>query len=288
MPDDFGASDFGDSEAAVARPGRSEDEAAEEEDAETTTAPAKHWPSPSMFCFMFILSQAEIELTKMLAQKRYSIFSCDEHSVYSRQFVDLGGGETTAKPLVQIIGDPAPACKTTEHTVCNARIFVQVWVAVSRDGKYKNHDWTVKVDSDSVFFPDRLRHVLQGHPTGVPAAVMSMGCWLDKIWFLGPLEIVSRELLQAYMRNPKVCTERVDFDLGEDKWMEKCFTSLNIGFHKIDGTWMVSDNSHFPGIPPDPCAYEACDGEHKKIVYHHYKTPSDWETCHNKANHHFD
>merc|ERR1712050_792410 len=50
------------------------------------------------------------------------------------------------------------------NTALNTDIFIGVWNAVSLLGRYQYHDWTVKVDPDAVFFPERLRELLLRKP----------------------------------------------------------------------------------------------------------------------------
>jgi hypothetical protein len=49
------------------------------------------------------------------------------------------------------------------HTALNTDVFIAVWSEVCHQGDHRNHDWVVKVDPDSVFFPVRLRWLLQKH-----------------------------------------------------------------------------------------------------------------------------
>merc|ERR1712014_9910 len=48
-------------------------------------------------------------------------------------------------------------------TWINSPIFIQIWKAIRTEGLWASHDWTVKVDADTVFLPMRLRTKLNSH-----------------------------------------------------------------------------------------------------------------------------
>ena len=52
------------------------------------------------------------------------------------------------------------------YTAQNTPIFAAVWHAVVAKGDYLRHDWTVKADPDSVFFPSRLGSLLRSRGLG--------------------------------------------------------------------------------------------------------------------------
>ena len=45
-------------------------------------------------------------------------------------------------------------------TALNLDIFIAVWTKVISDAIFEKHAWTVKVDPDAAFFPQRLRYIL--------------------------------------------------------------------------------------------------------------------------------
>jgi len=51
----------------------------------------------------------------------------------------------------------------TTSSWLNTLVFIKAWQLVKWDGRYQKHDWTVKVDPDAVFFPERLRTVVRQH-----------------------------------------------------------------------------------------------------------------------------
>merc|ERR1740121_710691 len=93
----------------------------------------------SLFCFMVEMSNSgEVLLDFVAKSKKAGIYGCDASKVYE--------------------GHPVDARHTEES-------FMRVWQQVFEDGKYKSYDWTVKVDPDTVWLPDRLRSRLEAFET---------------------------------------------------------------------------------------------------------------------------
>merc|ERR1739836_331063 len=82
--------------------------------------------------------------------------------------------------------------KCEKHEVWwNTPIFIAVWAAVVQEGRFDFHDWTVKVDPDTVFFPDRLRSILQTHPTAGFVANCKYGLH-------GPMEVFAKSAMEIF------------------------------------------------------------------------------------------
>merc|ERR1719220_2047052 len=88
-------------------------------------------------------------------------------------------------------------------TALNTEIFLAVWARVVSDGRFQVHDWTVKVDPDCGFFPDRLRTILLHHAEG-PAGVYLNNC---KLGLHGPLEVLSRKAVSAWWAGVPKCQQ---------------------------------------------------------------------------------
>ncbi|CAK0792423.1 unnamed protein product [Prorocentrum cordatum] len=93
--------------------------------------------------------------------------------------------------------------------------------------------WTVKVDPDAVFFPDRLRTVLAHYvepPNGGRAALNNC-----KFGMHGPIEVFSRNAIGAFQAARDQCTAHFeqmcqgDCKWGEDDiWVDQCLKYLNV------------------------------------------------------------
>lgn len=55
-------------------------------------------------------------------------------------------------------------------------LFMHAWDVVIQDGRFRSHDWVVKVDMDAVFLPVRLREHLRGNTTEKGERVFFTNC----------------------------------------------------------------------------------------------------------------
>jgi len=244
------------------------------------------WNETSLYCFAYFRPDtAEEDLVRSQAQQGVGIFECDEYGVYAGENVTLGKtarGEELSSIAVDIRGSDMGDCETSAHTVCNALTFLRIWSRVVEEGSFLRHAWTVKVDFDAVFFPNRLRALLDEHTTGVARYVWNLKCW-SSIQFLGPLEILSRAALEFYDDRSWACVQHLNWrTVGEDLFMQECLDYLKVPHVDLSG--ILSDNSAPPGHDPDPCAYVACTDQ-EKVAFHHFKTPKEWDVCHHQSLH---
>merc|ERR1719210_1040621 len=123
-----------------------------------------------------------------------SIFGCEEYAVYSNLTVEIAPGIWTT------IVNFSFSCTKGENFLMalNIEVFCAVWAKVLNDGRFRFHDWTVKVDPDTVFFPARLRKILRNHfDEGGDA---NKGIYLNncKGGLQGPIEVFSRNAVQRW------------------------------------------------------------------------------------------
>merc|ERR1712217_53618 len=119
-----------------------------------------------------------------------SLFACDAYSVYSNKSIELIPGHRTRiidSDLVAPLGG-------IYHTALNTPVFMELWSRVLRDGIFDHYAWTVKVDPDTVFLPDRLRGLLQNH-SEAPGGMYVNNC---KYGLHGPIEVFSRNAVRAW------------------------------------------------------------------------------------------
>lgn len=152
----------------------------------TTTTPRRY---VSLFCFTLARSYGfEIDITRLQLAKGTGIFDCDETVVFSDVRTWISQGPTYlvnpdgTKPeilietvdigmklspyidkLALVNGDEA-ALQNVAASWRNAPHLVECWRRLLEDGRYKFHDWVVKVDPDAAFFPARLRARLAKPP----------------------------------------------------------------------------------------------------------------------------
>jgi len=219
----------------------------------------------SLFCFSLMLPWGyEFGLLSSQLSGKKSIFACDEAAVYSSGVLDLGGVQT-----VKVDSDLHCKYGGEFHTVLNTPVFKKVWERVIQDGRFRLHDWIVKVDPDAVFFPWRLRRVLTGPDQFTAAA--GNGTFLNNCGFglHGPLEVLSRRALEVYAEGVDDCPQPPQ----EDVYLQQCLIHLG-----------VVQVNHFNLLAEAHCAFEdweKCDSDH--VSFHPFKKWSAYKRCLSKV-----
>jgi len=207
----------------------------------------------------------ELGLLQLQYSERQSIFGCDEYALYSDREVNISHGLVSS-----VIGSDLK-CKYggDSGTALNTGIFIALWKQVIAEGRFRFHAWTVKVDPDAVFFPDRLRGVLHRHHDG-PNGVYVNNC---KYGLHGPTEVFSRKALEAYAMNYLQCERKFWFAYthwGEDMYMDQCLQRvLNV---QRNNEWAIICEDHC-----DCPEYTGC--KTGAITFHPFKTVSSYREC---------
>merc|ERR1712190_152200 len=169
----------------------------------------------------------ELELLQQQYQKKVSLFSCDHYDVFSDGDAEVGSGY--------------PAIKVTDNdhefrlikrkktgTWVNTGMFKQVWKAIAQKPEIKEVQWVVKVDADAIFFPHRLKGMLQGHPITYTGIYLE-NCNEVKWGFFGNLEVFSVEAFNTLLNNIDSCSKSIDWvkgtkfgPIGEDLFALMC------------------------------------------------------------------
>lgn len=205
------------------------------------------------------------------------IFECDEYAVYSNGGVMQLGGQMTIEipaPTVRM-GDLSVAGTTTSSWL-NTLIFMKVWEMVTADGRWWSHDWTVKLDPDAVFFPDRLRFELLPHTTTVLDGPARYVANCDRTWhdedptlkLFGSLEVFNRNAVGTYKAFHQRCKSELKWKgWGEDFFMQNCFKML--GVDAVNGTHMLGDKRCYAA----PCT------DTSKVAFHDFKSVAPFIRC---------
>jgi len=233
------------------------------------------------------------ELALLTKQKQYgaSLFGCEWWSVYSDVAVDIGG-YTTIK-VEDYNGEFHQIKRKETKTWVNWGMFYQVWLKVKEtEGVYKA-DYTVKVDADAVFIPQRLRMYLGSTIKGdSPHGLYLENCQNVQYGFFGHLEVISREGARVLTSNLEEChslfapcaNEGCDWKWGA--WGEDVFTQRCMDHHyvdKVEAFDMTTDGA---------CAADRPEGEKKNkkwnaqdcsqlktVTSHPYKKPAEYFKC---------
>jgi len=253
------------------------------------------FPGLSFFCFESYTNNTgstkksyELELIKMQKEKGVSIFRCSEQAVYSDVEVMIAPGLYTIK-VEDVKGDWHFAKRKLTGAWINTGMFFQIWKKIAAAGAYKRHDWTIKVDADAVFFPNKLYEHLRGAP--VPAE----GCYYENCKFVddgyfGNLEVFSTTAFQIFTDNMDSCYTELPWKvgvkngkfgpMGEDLFAQKCMDKH--GVKKVDGFMLTRDGmceADRPESEKDNKMWQPpCDGATTATI-HPLKKPEAWIKC---------
>lgn len=223
---------------------------------EASQASEGHCLGHSLWCLTVVTTGEEQSLLDAQRENGVGIFQCDAHAIFQ--------------------GAPAPMGDW--KSLANTDVFIDVWEnSIKQDENWKKHDWTVKVDVDLVFFPDRLRWHIDNL-----CAPKKTGVYLkntDFKWgFLGSLEVFSSQAMQMYYQVGWKCAENIGHNSGEDGYMKGCMDALGVA--SMSDTTLLDDKytrGGFSGWGPGNCQNGATVG------FHPYKTEWVWESCHDAA-----
>lgn len=226
----------------------------------------------SIFCFSLMMPRSyELELLKNQHKLGAGIFACDEAAVYSNESITVAHGVRTR------VVDSDLVCKLggESYTALNSWIFVAVWRKVVEDATYMHFSWTVKVDPDSVFLPDRLNMVLRDHK----AAGYLNNC---KYGLHGPIEVLSRSAVAALAadydaspdgKSPKKCVEQLDLNsFGEDVFLDRCLKDVLKVSREMDERLMCEAHCDCPD-------WFWCKNGTSRVSFHPFKRPDLYSQC---------
>merc|ERR1719330_622488 len=125
-------------------------------------------------------------------------------------------------------------------TWVNWGMFYQIWVKIREVGKWQNADYTVKVDADAVFVPQRLRTWLSSKPGDSPHGLYYENCPYVQYGFFGHLEIITKTAVQVLTANLEEChtkfapcaNQGCDWKFGP--WGEDVFAQRCMDHHYVD------------------------------------------------------
>jgi hypothetical protein len=221
----------------------------------------------ALYCFVVVSPPREAtdntpaiddqSLVDAMERDGWGIFLCDEHSIF--------------------YGKPAP--KAEWISVANTDIFIEVWNQVKDEGKFWDKDWTVKVDCDAVFFPERLKQHIQKMSPPKDLAIYFKNCDF-KFGFMGSLEIFSEKAMELFFDKGYQCTDKIGHTGGEDFYMMTCMDAL--GVFSMQDTMLLNDKY----TTTEDLILDNIDHCHDgwTVAFHPYKDPDTLTACWQAAN----
>jgi len=240
-----------------------------------------------MFCWAVVRPKGyEPGLMEAQYLRGAGIFRCDQYAVLCNGDDLKLGKEKVLK--IPDTGDQGAEMGdlndrgTTTNSWLNAFIFIKAWKVIQEETPALRHDWTVKVDPDAVFFPDRLRYHVADHTPaqGEGESLYIANCDRDfnhdagdhPAQLFGSLEVFSREALRVYLDGAARCQDELDWKgWGEDYFMSHCMDHLGVG--RIDDFGMLSDKR---------CWIAECT-DTWKVAFHDFKDEESWFDCWEKS-----
>lgn len=216
-------------------------------------------------------SEEKLLLQTQIAQNK-SIFQCDGYAVYSNPVIQLAGVRT--RPVDVDLHCPrvtVHADGEEQEALSNAHVFVKFWDQVISDGDFRYYDWTVKVDPDAVFLPDRLRKFVRAdyHKEGpLGNGILFNNC---KSGMLGSLEVMSSRALQVYAAGHGHCETLPE----EDVYLQKCMAKL--GVTEVDNFDLLADKACYKGEWHQSPDWNKCTGSN--AAFHPFKSSEAYTLC---------
>lgn len=229
--------------------------------------------SPSLFCWsLFQTTTYEMDIMKNQMAKGSGIFQCDDWALLSTADPTLIGNTPDGDEAKTIHVDMAEITISVDGTAGNAKLFINCWNALIKDGRWNLHAWTVKADPDAVLLPDRLRVHLAPY---VLENVYVVNCNAfpgspNFPMMYGSLEIYSWKAIQTYANGMGSCMTDMGMMLpswGEDYFMTHCLDHIGVG--RIDDFASVGD-----GV----CTGVDC-GDSWVAAFHPFKSVQAWQQC---------
>jgi hypothetical protein len=224
---------------------------------------------PSLFCFSYTLTTGpEWDAVQEQFGRNLSIFDCDSWAVFSIEQQTLGRGvQTTAIP-----GPPAVVQHWSGAVILNTDVFLRAWNKIKESGQWREAQWTVKVDVDTVFFPKRLREHIRkkGNPWRTKAYFKNCQ-WFNSMQ--GPLEVYSQAAVEALVSEGSKCAQVGHDQFGEDIYMQKCMPL--VGATPLEDWDLVADQ--YCRTMTYACGCEASSAW--KPAFHPCKSSKEWLAC---------
>jgi len=232
------------------------------------------------------------ELALLKTQKKYdaSIFGCESWDVFGDVAAPIGLGYSAIR-VGDKFGEVDQIKREETGTWVNWALFYQVWVKVKEIGRWQGQGWTVKVDPDAVFIPQRMRDWLSGKGES-PHGIYFENCPNVHYGFFGNLEVMSRtgvKVLTEYLEDchevfGPCANDGCDWKYGawgEDVFAQRCMDRHYVD--KVEAFDITTDGACKADRPADQKNNKKWHAEDCSQVttaaVHPFKKPKDYFKC---------
>lgn len=248
----------------------------------TTAAPAVAHQHIKLFCFSVLrASSVEVELMQEVIKEKVGLAGCDDWAIVTDTQIRLS--DSLGMPVNSLV--IGTNLSTSQSGSFNVHEFGKAWDAIAADGAYKRADFVVKVDPDTVFFPNRLRDQLRKEDNLQAYPIFFANCMADVDWqaqehahfMYGPIEVFSQSAIVTYFRNADRCTslQQASEDY-EESFITRCLLKLDVVFNAGLGLQLLQDPHCQGGRSASPCIGGS-------VAFHSFSTVHDWFACWNEA-----
>jgi len=245
-------------------------------DSSSQTPSESDWSGvASLFCFCLArYNSYEFDIIRLQHQLGTGLFACEDQMIFSEESHSICGFNTNS--IGPVKSPQRASMPASSGAWLNTEVFLRIWRLIRASGRFRNAEWTVKVDPDTVFFPHVLRDELTFRMNRVWSFAASTQsrfffntCQHVRGGFYGALEVISRPAVEAYLSNLDSCAVQFDTaNIGEDLFCQKCLeTTGAVGQTGYD---LIMDGSCLGDIP-------ACTPGH--AAYHPFKSEAAWHQC---------
>jgi hypothetical protein len=235
----------------------------------------KGWPS--LYCFSLLQTTSyEPGLLKEQVALGAGIFGCDGYTLLSNGVISLGKVLNGTEEVFTVKIETPPVGVSQDGTASNTLLFMKAWDEIIRQQRFRDYDWTLKVDPDAVLIADRMRDHMRPH-NGENVYVVNCNKVPGSPNFpmmFGAVEVFSNKAMDAYAAGSGKCGK--DFwpaweAWGEDYYMTHCLDHLGVG--RIADFGVLGDNM---------CTGANCQDGYV-AAFHPFKQWPQWSECWNTA-----
>jgi len=263
------------------------------------TSPAEKsdvtYSTTNMFCWSFYQAVTgsttpsyDLELLRTNVFLGTSIFGCESYRVFSDAAATwLSPGEVETVQVEDVENNFYYAKRKFNGYWINANMHIAAWKKIKEEDMYSSKDWTVKVDTDAVFLPSRLRTILDTTEV-TPNGIYIENCKYQNWGFYGALEVISLEGAKKLMANLDVCKKELNYMGSDEKilrnepWGEDVFVQRCMDLHGVDKV------SNFHIAKDSLCLATVPEGQKKNKKFRHdcstVKTEAIIHTFHSPKN----